>query len=112
MDLVLHACNSMLKTGFIGALGALDMVSRQVPAGNSTLEKGSIEALGAVDVVSRQLPSVDLVLHAANYKFATGSIGVFRSADEVPPTVAFDQSTDTWSDECFIRDSCTLSSFT
>ena len=109
----------MLETGLIGALGVLDVVSRQVPlmelvleAGNSTFEKGSIEALGAVGVVSRQLPSVDLVLHATNYTFATGSIGVFRSADEVPPTVAFDQSTNTWSDECFIRDSCTLSSFT
>ena len=119
MDLVLNACNSMLETGLIGALGALDGVSRQVSlvdlvseAGISTLEKGSIEALGAVDVVSRQLPSVDLVLHAPNYTFATGSIGLFRSADEVPPTVAFDQSTNTWSDECFIRDSCTLSSFT
>ena len=109
----------MLETGLIGALGALDVVSRQVPlvdlvseAGNSTLEKGSIGALGAVDVVSRQLPSVDLVLHAGNYTFATVSIGIFGSADEVPPTVIFDQSTNTWSDECFIRDSCSLSNFT
>ena len=52
MDLVLHACNSMLETRLLGALGALDVVSRQVPlvdlvseAGNSTLEKGSIGAL-------------------------------------------------------------------
>ena len=43
----------MLETRLIGALGALDVVSRQVPlvdlvseAGNSTLEKGSIGALG------------------------------------------------------------------
>ena len=56
-------------------------------------------------MVSRQLPSVNLVLHAGNYTFATGSIKVFLSADEVPPTVVFDQSTNTWSDECFIRDS-------
>ena len=39
-------------------------------------------------MVSRQLPSVNLVLHNT---FATGSIGVFLSADEVPPTVVFDQ---------------------
>ena len=44
-------------------------------------------------MVSRQLPLVDLVLHAGNYTFATGSIGIFGSADEVPPTVVFDQST-------------------
>ena len=109
----------MLEIRLIGALGALDVVSRQVPlvdlvseAGNSMLEKGSIGALGAVNMASRQLPSVNLVLHAGNYTFATGSIGVFLSADEVPPTVVFDQSTNTWSDECFIRDSCLLSSFT
>ena len=87
MDLVLHACNSVLETGLIGTLGALD-------------------------VVSGQLPSVDLVLHAGKYTFATGSIGVFGSADEVPPTVVFDKPTNTWSDECFIRDSCSVSGFT
>ena len=53
-------------------------------------------------MVSRQFPSVNLVLHPGNYTFATGSIGVFLSADEVPSTVVFDQSTNTWSDECFI----------
>ena len=30
MGLVLHACNSMLETGLIRALGALDVVSQQV----------------------------------------------------------------------------------
>ena len=46
MDLGLHASNSMLETGLIGALGVLDVVCRQVPlvdlisqAGNSILEK-------------------------------------------------------------------------
>ena len=73
----------------------MDLVSE---AGNSTLEKGSIEPLGAIDVVSRQLPSVDLVLHIGNYTFATGSIGVFGSADEVPLTLVFEQSTNTWSE--------------
>ena len=81
-------------------------------AGNYMLEKGSIGALVAVNMVSRQLPSVDLVLHTGNYTFATGSIGVFLPGDEVPSTVVFEQSTNTWSDECFIRDSCLLSSFT
>ena len=73
----------------------MDLVSE---ACNSTLEKGSIGALGAVDVVSRQLISVDLVLHAGNYTFATGSIGVFGSVDEVSHTVVFEQSTNTWSE--------------
>ena len=63
-------------------------------------------------MVSRQRPSVNFVLHAGNYTFATGSIGIFLSADEVLPTVVFAQSTNTWSDECFIRDSCLLSSVT
>ena len=109
----------MLETGLIGALGALDVVSRQVSlvdlvsqAGNSMLEKGSIGASGEVDMVSRQLPSVYLVLRADNYTFAAESIGIFGSADEVPPTVVFDQSTNTWSDNCFRRDSCSVSGCT
>ena len=51
------------------------------------LEKESIGALGAVDMVSRQLPSVDLVLQAGNSTFAAGSIGIFGSVDEVPSVV-------------------------